>query len=116
MKDEIIQELESLSAKPGAEGNLELYGFTKRELDVIQLIIKNKKITNEEISKKIFASTGTVKKHLVHIYEKIGSRHKGKVANRHTLSQFVNKEILQAEKMKLETTQSQDSEKPSKKI
>jgi len=46
----------------------ENFNLSKREKDVLKLILEGK--TNEEIAKKLFISINTVKKHLSHIFNK----------------------------------------------
>lgn len=46
------------------------YGLTEREAEVMDLIFNGK--TNEEISKELFISVSTIKKHLQNIYRKTG--------------------------------------------
>lgn len=46
------------------------HGLTEREIEVGKLLYEG--LSNAEISKKLFVSTGTVKVHVHHIYEKFG--------------------------------------------
>ena len=46
------------------------FGFTKREIEILVNIFNGLK--NAEIAEKLFISEITVKKHLQHIFEKIG--------------------------------------------
>ncbi|HEY9609372.1 helix-turn-helix transcriptional regulator [Allocoleopsis sp.] len=59
------QQFESFSA-----ASLELIGLTKREAEVLFWTAKDK--SNAEIAQLLGCSTGTVRKHLEHIYEKLG--------------------------------------------
>jgi ATP/maltotriose-dependent transcriptional regulator MalT len=45
--------------------------LSERELEVLQLIANG--LTNEEIAGRLFVSVSTVKKHINHIYSKIGA-------------------------------------------
>ena len=56
---------------------MEKYRLTQRETDVVTLLFSGMK--NAQIARKLFVSEITVKKHLQHIYEKVG------VSNRTTL-------------------------------
>ena len=47
----------------------QLADLTKRELDVLKLILQNKK--RREIAEELFVTENTVKKHTAHIYEKL---------------------------------------------
>jgi DNA-binding CsgD family transcriptional regulator len=49
---------------------LELLGLTRREAEVLLWVVKDK--SNAEIAKLLSCSAGTVKKHLEHIYSKLG--------------------------------------------
>ncbi|NJP10342.1 MAG: helix-turn-helix transcriptional regulator [Leptolyngbyaceae cyanobacterium RU_5_1] len=52
--------------------SLELMGLTKREAEVLFWVAKDK--SNTEISTMLGCSNRTIKKHLEHIYEKLGAR------------------------------------------
>ena len=47
------------------------HGLTEREIEVAGLIVREG-LGNEEIGKKIFRSTVTVKAHVTSIYQKLG--------------------------------------------
>jgi DNA-binding NarL/FixJ family response regulator len=47
-----------------------LAGLTKREVEVVRLAVTG--LANKEIATQLFISTGTVKIHLHHVYEKLG--------------------------------------------
>lgn len=57
------------------------YGMTSREVEIIGQVFHGK--TNEEIALELVISSNTVKKHLSHIYEKLG------LSNRSQLVQFL---------------------------
>jgi len=46
--------------------------LTERERDVIELLAQG--LTNREIGRRLFIAPGTVRKHLEHVYEKLGVR------------------------------------------
>ena len=47
-------------------------GLTERELEVLQLLSEG--YSNKQVSEKLFISVQTVKTHVAHIFEKLGSR------------------------------------------
>jgi DNA-binding CsgD family transcriptional regulator len=49
-------------------------GFTKREIEIYQLLIQG--FSNKEMSDKLFISLHTVKKHLKNIYKKMGMKNR----------------------------------------
>lgn len=69
-----IQKLESTQGAPQAiqvtPSFYSRFALTRREKEIIELIIRD--MANPEISKKLFISLSTVKKHINHIYEKCG--------------------------------------------
>lgn len=56
---------------------LDEYDFTKREIEIIELVASG--LSNEEIAERCFISSGTVKVHLHHIYRKVGSSSRTKL-------------------------------------
>jgi signal transduction histidine kinase/DNA-binding NarL/FixJ family response regulator len=54
--------------------NCNKYNLTSRETDVIRLMMEGK--INKEIASELFISIDTVKKHIQHVYEKIGVSNK----------------------------------------
>ena len=46
--------------------------LTARERDVLELVAQG--LTNREVARRLFISPGTVRKHLEHVYEKLGVR------------------------------------------
>ena len=54
---------------PGSP-KLNSYGFTAREFDVIELLIRNHSI--DDIAEKLFMAKPTVRTHISHIYRKLG--------------------------------------------
>lgn len=58
---------------PGAGSGLsDLLGLTRREAEVLTWVARGK--SNAEIAAALFIAPGTVKKHLEHIYAKLGVR------------------------------------------
>ena len=55
------------------------YGITKREEDVLYLILQGK--NNKEIEDGLFISPSTVRNHVSAIYKKIGVTHRGQLIN-----------------------------------
>ncbi len=56
------------------EEKINLFNFTKREKEILYLVLEGK--TNNEIAKLLFISDNTVKTHLLHIYQKCNVRKK----------------------------------------
>ena len=61
------------------------YGFTPREMEIIDEVMKGNDI--DQISRKLFISSTTVKKHLTHIFRKAD------VKSRLDLMHFINQEM-----------------------
>ncbi len=67
----VLPELE-VSPQPGSDPYIlcpQLAELTQREMDVLKLILENKK--RKEIAEELFVTENTVKKHTAHIYEKL---------------------------------------------
>jgi DNA-binding CsgD family transcriptional regulator len=60
-------------------GTLERFGISKREADIISMMIKG--YTNRSIGEKLFISASTVKNHVYHIYRKTGVDNKIQLLN-----------------------------------
>jgi NarL family two-component system response regulator LiaR len=58
-----------LNALPKPASNQDAYQLSDRELDVLKLIIEG--LSNQEIAKRLFISSDTVKSHIKHILEKL---------------------------------------------
>jgi DNA-binding CsgD family transcriptional regulator len=63
-----------ITIQPVAPGGdfVKKYKLTRRETEIIPLLLEF--LTYREIGKKIFVSVGTVRTHLIHIYQKTGVR------------------------------------------
>ena len=64
----ILRNLYNKKIKPGAQENI--YEFTGRELEVLQLMVEGK--NNEEMAEQLFLSVRTVEKHISNLYLKMG--------------------------------------------
>jgi NarL family two-component system response regulator LiaR len=62
----------------GPPANETLHSLTKRELEILRLVAAG--LSNEEIGKKIFISTKTVKTHLTNIFDKLQVKNRFKAA------------------------------------
>jgi DNA-binding CsgD family transcriptional regulator len=62
--------LRRADATPITEALRHRYGISRREADVLALVARGK--TNPEIAASLFLSAGTVRKHLEHVYTKLG--------------------------------------------
>ncbi len=62
------------------KNNFEKYGITKREKEVLLLIIRG--YTNNEIAKKLFISYHTVRRHLANMYDKTAINDRKTLINR----------------------------------
>jgi DNA-binding NarL/FixJ family response regulator len=67
-----------LLLESGPSSNETLYGLTKREVEILQLVAEG--LSNEEIGKKIFISRKTVKTHLANIFDKLQVNNRFKAA------------------------------------
>ncbi len=54
---------------------IEEYGFTVKELEIVELLCKEK-LTNQQLCDKLFISLGTIKQHLNHIFSKCGVKNR----------------------------------------
>jgi len=63
----------------GGPANLERYGITPREREIIELICAGS--TNQEIAEKLFISVATVKDHNYNVFRKTGVRNRVELAN-----------------------------------
>jgi DNA-binding CsgD family transcriptional regulator len=74
---------EALREQRPCEGNGSVYGhLTRREREVIELVAEG--TTNAEIAAQLWVAPSTVKKHLEHIYAKLGVGRRAAVAAMHT--------------------------------
>ena len=71
--------------QPDLEEQLSNLGISQREAEIVALILRG--FSNKEIAEKLFISLETVKKHLFHIYKKVG------VKNRLQLSYFIQNRL-----------------------
>ena len=71
--------IDSYKEEPDIE-KLEDYDLTKRELAVCKEIQMN--LSNSEIADKLFISENTVKKHINHIFQKVGVRNRTEFINK----------------------------------
>jgi DNA-binding CsgD family transcriptional regulator len=65
---------------PFSAESLEPLGLTHREAEILLWVTRGK--TNEEIASALYISPRTVKKHLEHIYEKLGVGNRAKATIR----------------------------------
>ncbi len=80
--------LEKVSNEKKAELPEYIYSsnsFTKKEQEILKLLIK--RLTNKEISMKLYISEGTLKNYLTTIYQKLG------VTNRHEAIAILNRQV-----------------------
>lgn len=70
---------------PDLEERLSNLGISPREAEIIGLILRG--FSNKEIAEKLFISLETVKKHIFHVYKKVG------VKNRLQLSYFIQNRL-----------------------
>jgi len=54
------------------------FGLTRRELDILQSVLKGD--TNKEIAQRFAISANTVKRHLSHIFDKVGASNRVELA------------------------------------
>ena len=71
-------ETEASQARSGARSRAEVSTLveplSEREIDVLRLMVKGE--PNQEIAATLYVSIGTVKKHVTHIFEKLGARNR----------------------------------------
>ncbi|MCJ7653212.1 MAG: response regulator transcription factor [Actinobacteria bacterium] len=63
---QLLKEFANLAENRGQD-----YGISNREMEVLQLLSEGK--TNKEIARSLFISEQTVKTHLAHIFDKLGT-------------------------------------------
>jgi two-component system response regulator DegU len=63
---QLLKEFANLAENRGQD-----YGISNREMEVLQLLSEGK--TNKEIAKSLYISEQTVKTHLAHIFDKLGT-------------------------------------------
>jgi len=63
---QLLKEFANLAVNRGQD-----YGLSNREMDVLQLLSEGN--TNKEIAKSLYISEQTVKTHLAHIFDKLGT-------------------------------------------
>jgi two-component system response regulator DegU len=63
---QLLKEFANLAENRGQD-----YGLSNREMDVLQLLSEGK--TNKELAKSLYISEQTVKTHLAHIFDKLGT-------------------------------------------
>jgi len=63
---QLLKEFANLAENRGQD-----YGLSNREMEVLQLLSEGK--TNKELAKSLFISEQTVKTHLAHIFDKLGT-------------------------------------------
>ena len=75
--------LELVENKTDLDSIFEKYQISKREQEILKLILDGK--SNKEIEGKLFISYHTVKNHVYNLYQKLG------VKTRHELVHFITK-------------------------
>lgn len=70
---------EDISSLNLSQSFIQKFNLSEREIEIIKLAIQG--LSNPEISEKIFISTGTVKNHIYHVYQKTGVNNKIELIN-----------------------------------
>lgn len=64
------------------EGSVPSFLLTKRETEVVELLVKGS--SNAEIASRLFLSEATVKKHVAHIFKKLNVKSRGQLSHLYT--------------------------------
>lgn len=67
----ILQELQELSRDGAHDARSNNLGLTKREMDIVALVVQG--CPNKEIAKELGIAEDTVKRHLTNIFDKVGT-------------------------------------------
>ena len=67
----ILQELQELNEDGPREVRSRVLGLTKRELDIVSLVVQG--CPNKEIAKQLGIAEDTVKRHMTNIFDKVGT-------------------------------------------
>lgn len=76
----MVVETNSLAGSKDVSKLIENYRLSEREVEVMQLLAK--RLSNAEISEKLFVSTNTVKYHIKNLYSKLGVASRSQVVDR----------------------------------
>ena len=76
----LVRTLQRLDVSPIRETLRSRFGITRREAEVLALVVQGK--TNAQIAATLFLSVGTVRKHLEHLYAKLGVATRTQAATR----------------------------------
>lgn len=71
-----------------------LYGISKRERQIIELILQGK--SNKEIEGLLFISPHTVKNHIYNLYQKLGVKSRGQLVNLVLESNMTNRQLYKS--------------------